>query len=146
MNQSQYLNSQYLNPLLEYLRDRGLITTWMKSKIKTTHSRKADENHVKSPRSFCFVIIGEHNIHYASMLKGLPDPFIVGILLHEIAHMIIAEEQGDPELGVDEWVLENVPEAGYTYKNIRYIDFNDKPRTAKNLECVSKTFLTLIGV
>lgn len=146
MTQSQYLNSQFLNPLLAYLLDRGLISTWMKSKIKTSHSRKADENHIKSARSFCFVVLGEYIIHYASALKSLPDDFIVGILLHEIAHMIIEEDGGDPELGVDEWVLENVPEAGYVYNNVRYVDFTNKPRTAKNLECVSEKFLKMIGV
>lgn len=146
MTQSQYLNSQFLAPLLKYLNGRGLVSTWMKSRIKTSHSRKADENHDKSPRSFCFVIIGEHKIHYASALRGLPDVFVVGILLHEIAHMIIEEDGGDPELGVDEWMLENVPEAGYVYNNVRYIDFTDKPTTAKNLECVSEKFLKLIGV
>ncbi len=143
---SQFINNNYLKPLLSYLCKKKHISVWMKSKIKASHSFKADLDHEKSARSFCFVIIGERIIHYASTIKSLPETFIVGILLHEIAHMIIEEKNGDPELGVDEWVINNVPEADYKYKNIRYIDFTGKPRTAKNLECVSEEFLGLIGI
>ncbi len=142
---SQYLNNHYLKPLLEYLCSRELCSVWMKSKIKTSHSAKADLNHKASPRSFCF-ILGERTIHYASSIKALPDVFIVGILLHEIAHQIIEEDGGDPELGVDEWILENVPESGYAYANVRYIDFDQKARTAKNLERVSGSFLNKVGI
>lgn len=146
MRQSQILNNHYLKPLLAYMVDKEHITPWLRSRIRAAHSRKADENHDKSARSFCFVIIGDdHVIHYASSLVALPVKFVIGILLHEIAHMVI-EEDGDPELGVDEWVLENVPDSGYEYKNIRYEDFDGKTKTAKNLECVSEKFLKLIGV
>ncbi len=142
---SQYLNNHYLKPLLAHLNARGLLTHWMKSKIRTVHSRRADGNNEASARAFCFVVIGEFVIHYASALKALPDEFIVGILLHEVVHMLI-EEKGDPELGVDEWVLEHVPEAGYCYKTAKYEDFDGARRIAKNIECVSKKFLDLIGV
>lgn len=147
---SQFLNTHYLKPLLSYLRRQGHISQYMAAKIKSTHSFEADLNHEvrgdKGARSFCFVVIGERTINYASTIKSLPDRFIVGILLHEIAHMIIENEKGDPELGVDEWVIANVPESDYEYKNVRYIDFTQKPRTAKNLECVSEKFLMEIGV
>ncbi len=143
---SKLLYDQYLRPLLVYLEEQGLITTWMKSQIRTLHSRKADKNNADSARSFCFVIIGEHVIHCAGSIENLQDKFIIGILLHEIAHMIIEEGRGDPELDVDEWVIENVPEAGYRYENTRYTDFNNKKRSAKNLECVTERFLKQIGI
>ncbi len=143
---STFLNNHYLAPLMDYLVDQMLLTNWMKAHIKTSHSRKADAHHEDSARSFCFVILGERVIHYASAIKCLPDKFIVGILLHEIVHMIIEEKPGDPELGVDEWVIENLPEAGYEYKSVRYIDFTGKARTAKDLECVSEKFLKTIGI
>ncbi len=146
MKRSNHLYDYYLKPLLAYLEREGNISTWMKSQIRTIHSRKADANNAKSPRSFCFVIIGEHAIHCADAIKNLPDKFIVGILLHEIAHMIIEEDGGDPELGVDEWVLENVPDSGYEYKNVTYTDPDDRRRAAKNLECVSEEFLHEIGI
>ncbi len=125
-----------LSGLVDHLRYRGLVTNWLKSKIRLRRSQRANANNKKSPRSFCHVIIGEFNIHYADALLDLPLEFVVGILLHEIAHMIIEEDGGDPELGVDEWVLENVPEAGYSYRDAKY-----GRRVAKNLECVSLLFV-----
>lgn len=127
-----------LDALLTYLRDRGLITPWLKSRIKLVRSQRATEQNQASPRQFCFVVIGQHDIHFAAALLKLPTPFIVGIQLHEIAHMVI-EEKGDPELGVDEWVIEQVPEAGYHYRNVSY-----GKRRARSLECVSGEFCDLI--
>lgn len=146
MKQSQILTNHYLKPLLKYLCDNGHITIWMKSQIKTSHSRKADKSHDKSARSFCFVILGERIIHYASSITALPPKAVTGILLHEIAHMIIEENGGDPELGVDEWVLDNVPESGYEYLDVKYEDFDGERKIAKNIECVSNKFLKTIGV
>lgn len=152
---SQIISNQYLKPLLAYLKKKGHISRGMRSEIKVEHSFEADFKNERSrspakeeeaARSFCFVILGERTIYYASALKALPESFITGILLHEIAHMIVENERGDPELTVDEWVIANVPEAGYAYKNVRYIDFTGKPRTAKNLECVTEDFLIDIGV
>lgn len=143
MKKSSLLYDNYLRPLLKYLEQQGLISTWMKSQIRAVNSRKADANHKKSARSFCFVIIGEHVIYCASALTDLPDEYLVGILLHEVAHMIIEEDGGDPELGVDEWILENVPEAKYQYADLHYAD---KRRKSNNLERVSEKFLREIGI
>ncbi len=131
---------EILSSLTTYLRDQGLITNWLRSKIRLHRSRLANTNNQKSARSFCFVIIGEFEIHYADALLELPLPFMVGILLHEIAHMVIKEDGGDPELGVDEWIIDNVPEAGYRYADAKY-----GRRTARNLERVSESFLNIIN-
>ncbi len=139
--------SEMLAAITTYLCDRGLLSHWMKSKIRLSRSRKASSNNEASPRSFCFVILGEHKIHYADALYALPDTAICGILLHEVAHMLIDENGGDPELGVDEWVLENVPEAGYGYMDTTYADpETGRRRTAKAIESVSRKFLTEIGI
>lgn len=140
------VTKNYLDPLLSYLSDQDLITNWMKAHITVSHSRMADANNERSARSFCFVVIGEHKINCATAISALPPEFIIGILLHEIAHMVIEEDGGDPELGVDEWVLENVTDSGYKYENVSYIGRTDKARTAKSLERVSNKFLTLIGI
>lgn len=124
-----------LHALLAYLRDRGLISTWLKNKVRLVRSKKANEQNHAAARQFCFIIIGEHEIHYADALLKLPMNFLVGILLHEITHMVVKEGR-DPELDVDEWVFEKVPEAGYDYRDCRY-----GKRVAKNLECVSETFI-----
>lgn len=127
-----------LAALLVYLRDRGLVTPWLKSKIKLVRSKKAEVNNKASPRAFCFVIIGEYNIHFSEALLKLPIHFVVGILLHEVAHMVVREGR-DPELDVDEWVLDYVPEAEYTYQNVTY-----GRRQAHNLERVSVEFCDLV--
>ncbi len=109
--------------------------------VMLTLSEKADENNAKKARSFCHVVLGRKSIYCAAALAALPEEFVVGILLHEVAHTIVNEGE-DPELDVDEWVLENVPEAGYRYANVKYVDpITGRTRTAKNLERVSMGFL-----
>ncbi len=141
---STFINTHYLEPLLSYLMRHGHLSQSMRFEIRAVHSAKADEHHRKNRRSFCHVILGERAIRYASSIKALPETFIVGILLHEIVHMIIENEKGDPELGVDQWIIDNIPEARYDYKNVRYIDFDGQARVAHNLECVADKFLSRI--
>lgn len=124
--------------LLTHLRDRGLVTNWLRSKVRLVRSKKANDQNKASARQFCFVFLGEHKIHFSDALLKLPEEFIVGILLHEIAHMVVKEGR-DPELDVDEWVVEHVPEAHYHYADARY-----GKRVAKNLECVGREFFDLI--
>lgn len=124
-----------LHCLLFYLCDQGLISTWLKSQVRLVRSKRANDQNREKARQFCFVVIGQHEINFADALLKLPEEFIVGILLHEIAHMVIREGR-DPELDVDEWVIEHVPEAGYHYADARY-----SKRVAKNLECVSEAFI-----
>ncbi len=124
-----------LHALLTYLRDQGLVTNWLRSKIRLVRSKKANDQNKEKARQFCFVFPGEYNINYADALLKLPMSFLVGILLHEIAHMVIREGR-DPELDVDEWVLDKVPEAGYDYRDCHY-----GKRVAKNLECVTEAFI-----
>lgn len=140
------LSKKYLDPLVDYLVESGKIPDRVDpEKIRISHSPRADRNNSKSDRSFCFVFLGERAIHCAKAIELLPDEFIVGILLHEIAHMIVEKQKGDPELLVDEWVTENIPESGYHYSDVKYFDY-DGERNAKNLECVTKQFLKTIGV
>jgi hypothetical protein len=124
----------WLRLLKRYLKSKGFPL----NRVSLTHSRKADQRNKKSPRGFCHVVIGRPTIHCAEALETLPDEFIVGILLHELAHMLV-KESDDPELDVDEFVLENCPESGYHYADVKYAA--PQWRVAKNLECVSKAFL-----
>lgn len=135
---SRHDADEVLDALLEYLRDEGLITTWLKAHVALVRSKKANEQNKASARQFCFVVIGQHDIHYADALLKLPMNFFVGILLHEIAHMVVREGR-DPELDVDEWVIENVPDSGYEYRDVAY-----GHRRAANLECVSEKFVNMI--
>ena len=124
----------WLKLLKRYMKSKGFPL----NRVSLTHSRKADKRNANDPRGFCHVVLGRPTIHCAEALKTLPDQCIVGILLHELAHMIVDEGE-DPELDVDEWVLEKCPEAGYHYADIKYA--SPKFRVAKNLECVTKSFL-----
>lgn len=126
-----------------YLFRRGFNT----DPITIKDSETAVVRNKKDARSFCHVVIGRPTIYAAlSEMEALPDEFICGLLLHEMAHILINEDGGDPELGVDEWILSNVPAAGYRYGNVKYysIGRNRKQREARNVEKVSKKFLRTI--
>lgn len=134
----------WLNLLCSWLRKRG---------VKLRPALVIDEKQVKAnakdPRAFCRVELGDKkkNIYCAVALVALPPEAIVGILLHEITHMLIVEDGGDPELADDEYVLDHFPQAGYHYATIEYATvemtpkFSGRVRTAKNIEVVSSNFI-----
>lgn len=134
------LASEYLRRLLRYLRGRGYAAALRG--IKLRHSAALDRRNQTSARAFCHVIVGKPTIHCAKAIEELPPQYILGLLLHEITHVIIGvDEVGDPELQVDEFILNQWPETDYEYSDVMYLDRNGKRRMAKNLERVSVRFM-----
>jgi hypothetical protein len=131
----------WIEPIKDYVRSKGLKPRgkFGLKQVTVQPSSKADTNNVLSSRSFCHVVIGNPIIYCAKNIDQLKDEFVVGILLHEVAHMLV-KEGSDPELDVDEFILENFPESGYCYADTQY-GGTRRPRKAKNLECVKTEFL-----
>ncbi len=131
----------WLKRLLKELRKRGFGRALRN--VNIFWSYVCDMRNKKDPRAFCHVVLGNPKIRCARALDLLPDVAIAGILLHELAHMIVEHKPGDPELNVDDFVLEVIPDAGYHYGECEYVD--GRRRKAKNIEMVSKKFLEKIS-
>jgi hypothetical protein len=137
--------STWLKLLKKWLDENHSRYFWQRpwSGVKLSESRLANTQNKKDPRAFCYVIVGQKKIHHCKALALLPDQFIVGILLHEIGHILQVEddpEVDDPEVDCDELILSRFPEAGYHYADARYTHDREK-RVARNIECVSEKFL-----
>lgn len=134
--------NRILSALSSYLYRQKLLK---KGPVRIGMSHAADVRNSEDARSFCHVKEGSRKINCTHAIELLPDEFVAGILLHELAHIILNDmERGDPELQADEWILENVPESGYKYKDVSYWD--ETWRDAEVVECVSKKFLKTIGI
>lgn len=132
----------WLKLLLRELRRRGLTSAVRGIKLRA--SKVVSARNAKSPRAFCQVTVGSSVIECAPEIEALPQAFIVGILLHEVAHIILESEPGDPELNVDEFVLDQVEDSGYAYRDAEYVTVTDEQprwRKAKNIEWVRESFL-----
>ena len=142
--------TMYLTGLLRHLRrwrwasNEGRPTHLPKG-IKVIHDPKCDRQNRASARAFCFVEDGSPVIHCAANIESLPCHVIVGLLLHEVGHMIVRSRQ-DPEVGDDEFIVDNVPEAHYRYlARVPYIAVGgtgpSRKRIAKNIQAVSPSFV-----
>ena len=131
-----------LHALLNYLHDvRGFDDTILDVRLKFDGAN--DRMNAKDPRAFCFCVEGENIIHCSNALLDLPAEPCIGILLHELAHLILNAFHGEKaEVDVDLFCTEKIPEAGYHYRDCTY--FNSllgKEVTAKNIEWVSTDFI-----
>ncbi len=133
--------SAWLKKLLRELRRRKLGNFYG---VKLKHDKVCDQRNQKSPRAFCHVVIGKPEIHCSKAIEYLDSNFIVGILLHELIHMVVTEGD-DPELDVDEFVIEHLRDTGYTYMDTKYFDPFLGKRKAKSIECVKLSFLETIS-
>ena len=101
-----------------------------------------------NPRFLCAVHSHEWVIRCALAIERVGSQVRVGVLLHEIGHMVLPAFNGaKSEVEVDEFVLSEVPEAGYYYGDHQY--FNPQHEgivLAKNVEHVSENFLRQLGV
>ncbi len=114
----------------------------MLRRVRMKHSAIAEQNNKKSSRSFCYVNLNGETIYYAESLAYLDTEFIIGILLHELAHLIVKTGPVDDEVDADLWILEAFPMAKYGYEDAVYASAaTGRLRTAKNLQCVSREFL-----
>lgn len=127
----------YMCKSLDVPNARMLRKVWMK------HSTKAEINNQRSSRSFCYVYgDGEPVVHYAEALTRLNTENVVGILIHELAHLIVQSGPVDDEVDADQWILEAFPEAKYRYTDAVYVSpWTERMRTARNVQCVSREFL-----
>ena len=94
------------------------------------------------PRYLCAVDIKHPEyIHCSYNLNNIPRKNRIGILLHELGHIVLLSVD---EVLVDEWCKYRVPEAGFYYEDsIKYLSYpTGFPVEAKNIEAVSKKFLT----
>ena len=135
-----------LSDLRQYLQGRGFNMRG----IKLKYSAKADEDNAKRARAFCYIYPGKRVIHSAAAIECLDARVILGLLLHEITHIILtgSPQKPDPEVADDAFILENFPEAKYRYEPITYIVRTARgtyrKRVAKNLETVSASFAARI--
>jgi hypothetical protein len=83
-------------------------------------------------------------ISYARALNSLPRRVRIGVLLHEIAHLLTWKSRRDAsEVAADVWISRHVPEAEFNYAGASYTH-KGRHRSAKNVETVCSEFLRLI--
>jgi len=116
--------------------------------IRAAHDPKHDRKNRENPRAFCYVQEQDWTIHCASALERAAPPLRVGVLLHEIGHLVLNafKEGQESEVDVDSWVLDIFPESGYTYVDGSYFaPHNQRFTVAKNVQHVSPEFVLRIN-
>jgi hypothetical protein len=134
------------NKLTEYLTDKGVVPLSV-TRIRLLQDSELDKANRKNPRFLCAVHPHEWIIRCAMALDRVSSAVRVGVLLHEIGHMVLPAFVGaKSEVEVDEFVVTRVPEAGYYYGDHAYECPVRGSVLAKNVEHVSDAFLDRIGV
>jgi hypothetical protein len=135
-----------LNRLTRWLHERKGVVEAVK-KIGISHSLMLDRENLKDPRAFCAVERGYWRVLCTRALEDVPQEVRIGILLHEVSHLIndYIGASRDDEVNTDAWVIKTVPESDYHYKTIVYMNsLVGKPTTAHNVESVSPRFLAIL--
>lgn len=105
------------------------------------HDKDLDADNEKDPRAFCATMPKSTIISSTKYLDALPQSSRVGVLLHEIAHIVENAFGGDEcEVDCDVWIQEKVPEANYQYVDVQYLR-DGRNVTARSLQVVSRRFL-----
>lgn len=106
-------------------------------------SPEEDRRNAKDPRGFCHVESNKWFIFCSGAIELVTPNVRTGLLLHEIGHLAIpAMSSEKSEVDVDEWILNEVAEAGYGYlPEYRYTDQNGVLVTAHNVQTVSTEFV-----
>ena len=130
-----------LSKIKRYLEDKGVDTV---SDIFVEHDFELDEDNLHNPRNFCSVAPKERVIHCTKYLDEAPRNARVGILLHEIGHVIANAFDGDEcEVDADEWVITSIPDAKLHYATVSYSRAGKKVK-AVAVQCVNDRFLEMI--
>jgi hypothetical protein len=109
-------------------------------KVRVVHDQNQDRLNIKNPRAFCFVA-GEKpfEIHATYRLENLPEKFILGVLYHELGHIVLnAFDSNADEPKVDAWCLEFAPELRYGYASVTYLGIKGRV-LAQNLQNIALT-------
>ena len=135
--------SRDLNILLEYLINKRGLGAAMRG-IVVQYSEDADGYNIKDPRVFCFTQVNHPVIFCSRALEDVDREIRVGILIHEIGHIVLNAFEGDEsEIDVDHWVVDTLPKGSYGYVHeIKYLNSaRGEEVTAWNLERVTQAFL-----
>lgn len=116
------------------------------SALKIEHDPKQDEQNQKDPRAFCYVRPDNlGTIYCAANLEQVLPEVRMGILIHEIGHIVLDAFNGEEsEVDVDAWIESEIPEAGYTYENTGYTRFEGGWAMGKNVQRVLPEFVRMI--
>ena len=128
-----------LQGILRVMRERVLRTP----NYRLEYSEDADQEHLENPRQFCFVTPDNWVIYCSRAIEDVSPNVRIAILLHEIGHLHCDAFLGDEsEVDVDTWVLQEFPDAGYTYMNHRfYSQVHGDDVVAKNVQHVHDSFV-----
>ncbi len=131
-----------LGQLKRYLQRKGLGDEHL-DKIVVEHDADLDEDNYENPRNFCMVQEGSHVIRCSLFLNYIARDVRIGILLHEISHIINnAFEGAESEVDADLWITEELPETGYRYQDVYFTRAGeDKCVLAEKVETVSFSFM-----
>lgn len=133
---------KWLRRLTSYLYNAKIGTF---ERVTLRHSKALDARNKRSSRSFCQVECGSSLIHCAEAIEKLESYEIVGLLLHEIAHIATGCDNDDDEVTADQWIADKVTKSGYYYASIvHYESKNGRTRVAENLESVSNKFVVML--
>jgi hypothetical protein len=114
-------SSQDLDALLSYLAETERIGSGYCDLIRIVHDPENDKNNQQDPRAFAFAISTSNVIHGSKALELICPRARLGILLHEIGHVVLNAFDGDvSEVDVDEWCMFQVAESGYRYHTLHY--------------------------
>lgn len=138
-----------LDGLVNYLITEHSLSGRLLLKLRIKHSLEQDDHNRKDPRAFCHVARGEKYIYCTQALEFVPVHVRLGILLHEIAHILNDAFDGDEsEIVVDEFCVFKIPESGYKYLDqVVYMSpWDHAPIAAKNIEAVTGDFVYRISL
>lgn len=135
-----------LEKLVKYLVNEHGMTPELLD-LGLERSRTQDKHHDRSPRAFCHVEKDKWTIFCTGAMEEIPGTVRIGVLLHEIGHLVLdafdSELPDGEEVEVDSWIVLMIPEAGYTYTECEHT-WRGKIVDALNVQTVSEDFLRRI--
>ena len=146
MKRSLVTTSTALRRLKAVLEKSNLVTNRTDRRLlratRLEHSFDCDALNASKPRQFCQVDLSrdEPVIQCAKAIEAVPREVILGLLLHEIAHLLLGETGDKAEVHVDRLLFEFLPEAEYSYTDTYYLVPRVGGRMAHNIQTVGAEF------
>jgi hypothetical protein len=131
--------SRDLEYLLNFLRQEHELPAGIKLRWDSDYDLANKED----PRAICYVRSDDPAIYCSGAIEALAPEVRMGVLLHEVGHLILEAFCGDDcEVDVDDFCINDVAESGYHYADSEYISpWTQTAVLAKNIEHVSQVFL-----